>query len=60
MKHKGRPAYPGPADIQLFGRKLTGNGNGNGKTKDKSKVAEMAEANMSGKEYLRMAAAVKS
>lgn len=47
MKHKGRLAYPGPADIEKYGLKLNGHeadkSNGN-----KSKVAEMAAAFGSG------------
>jgi DNA-binding transcriptional ArsR family regulator len=42
MKHKNRPAYPGPADIEKYGLKLNG----------KSKLAEVVEANESGKNQL--------
>jgi hypothetical protein len=41
-KHAGKPAYPGPADIQLYGLKLNGNGH-NG-----SKAADAADDNQAG------------
>jgi hypothetical protein len=41
-KHKGKPGYPGPADIQLYGLTLNGNGH-NG-----SKVADATADNMTG------------
>ena len=43
MKHKSKPAYPGPADIEKYELQLVVNGNGN-----KNKVTDMALANLSG------------
>jgi hypothetical protein len=44
-KHPGKPAYPGPADIEKYRLQIVVNGNGN---RNKSKVTDMAEANLSG------------
>lgn len=46
MKHKGKPAYPGPADIELYGLKIR---EGN----VRSKVADMAAANLAGNGLLQ-------
>ena len=48
VKHPSKPAYPGPADIKLYGLELNGNGRSNANGNDKSKVAEKAQANRSG------------
>lgn len=44
-KHSGKPAYPGPADIKLYGLTLDGNGDGKGNSR---KAADAARANLSG------------
>ena len=44
VKHPSKPAYPGPADIKLYGLELNGNGRSNANGNGKSKVAEAAQA----------------
>ena len=39
-KHPGKPGYPGPADIELYGLKIGGNG--------RSKLADAPAVNESG------------
>jgi hypothetical protein len=47
--HERKPAYPGPADIELYGLTLDGNGNEKGNSgNSNSKAAEVAKANLSG------------